>query len=231
MADEPLIRVEREGARGELVLNRPHRRNALIRPLVEALHAGLDELSADDDVHAILVRGEGGTFCAGMDLKARQEEPELMEGMPQAWAAFHAAVYQCPKPIVGALEGHAIAGGSGLALSCDFLVAGEGARLHVSEVRMGMVAPINLVWLQFKFGYAKAMEFVVGGQPYTGRELVERGIAVLAAPDEDVLTEARAYADRLAENDPAAMARVKASLRALAGVEDFQSRLTAAQGR
>lgn len=230
MADEPLVRVEREGARGELVLNRPHRRNALIRPLVEAMHAGLDELVADDDIHVILIRGEGGTFCAGIDLKARQEEPELLEGMGPARADFHAAIYECPKPIVGALEGHAIAGGSGLAFACDFLVAGEGARLHVSEVGMGMMAPLNLLWLELKFGYAKATELVVGGQPYTGRELVERGLAVLAVPDEEALAAARAYADRLAENGPAAVAQVKSALRALAGVDDFRARLAQVQG-
>ena len=132
MAGDALVRVEREGARGELVLNRPQRRNALIRPLVEELHAGLDELVADDAVNAILIRGEGGTLCAGLDLKARKDEPELMAGFGPTWAAYHAAVYDCPKPIIGALEGAAIAGGSGLALSCDFLIATEGEMKKVS---------------------------------------------------------------------------------------------------
>lgn len=229
MAGDALVRVEREGARGELVLNRPQRRNALIRPLVEELHAGLDELAGDDGVNAILIRGEGGTLCAGLDLKARKDEPELMDGFGPAWASYHAAVYDCPKPIIGALEGAAIAGGSGLALSCDFLIAGEGARLHVSEVKMGMQAPINLVWLQLKFGYATAMELVVGGQPFSGSELAARGIAVKAVPDGDVVAEARAYADALAENDPAAMAGVKAALRRLTGIEDFLAHITAVQ--
>jgi enoyl-CoA hydratase/carnithine racemase len=229
MADDALVRVEREGARGELVLNRPQRRNALIRPLVEELHAGLDQLTADDGVNAILMRGEGGTLCAGLDLKARRDEPELMADFGPTWASYHTAVYACPKPIIGALEGAAIAGGSGLALSCDFLVAGEGARLHVSEVKMGMQAPINLVWLQLKFGYAAAMELVVGGQPFSGGELVARGIAVKAVPDGEVVAEARAYADALAENDPAAMAGVKAALRKLTGIDDFQAHITAVQ--
>jgi enoyl-CoA hydratase/carnithine racemase len=229
VAAERLVVIERYGARGELVLNRPHRRNALIRPLVEELHAGVDELNADDEVRVILIRGEGGTFSAGMDLKARQEEPELMEGMQDAWAAFHAAVFDCPKPVVGALEGVAIAGGSGLALACDFLIAGEGARLHVSEVRMGMAAPMNVAWLMLKFGYGRTLELVAGGQPLSGRELAERGIAVRAVADDRVVEEARAYADALAENDPAAVARTKSMLRSMAGIGDFRTHLRALQ--
>ena len=94
---------------------------------------------------------------------------------------------------------------------------------------MGMQAPINLVWLQLKFGYAAAMELVVGGQPFSGSELVARGIAVKAVPNGEVVAEARAYADALAENDPAAMAGVKAALRRLTGIQDFQAHITAVQ--
>ncbi|HJM88982.1 MAG TPA: enoyl-CoA hydratase/isomerase family protein [Dehalococcoidia bacterium] len=229
MADEALVRVERDGARGELVLNRPHRKNALTRPLVEELHAGLDELAADDDINAILIRGEGGAFCGGLDLKARRDEPEVMENFGPTWASYHAAVYACPTPIIGALEGPAIAAGSGLALSCDFLIAGEGARLHASEVRLGRLAPLNLIWLQLKFGAATAMEVVVGGQPFTGVELVARGIAVRVVADADVVTEARAYADAIAENDAGAMASAKATLRDLNGVDDFHALIVATQ--
>jgi enoyl-CoA hydratase/carnithine racemase len=94
---------------------------------------------------------------------------------------------------------------------------------------MGMAAPLNLVWLTMKFGMARALEFAVGGQPYGGRELVARGIAVRSAPDERVLDEARAYADLLARNTPAAMAAVKRTIRALTGVDDFRTLVERAQ--
>ncbi|MGH2583441.1 MAG: enoyl-CoA hydratase/isomerase family protein [Dehalococcoidia bacterium] len=233
MTDTPLVLVERYGARGELVLNRPERRNALIGPLVEALHAGLDELVADDAIHVILLRGAGGSFCAGLDLDAFAADPApaWRAGFSGMWANLHTALYACPKPTVVALEGAAIAGGSGLALAGDMLIAGEHCRLHVAEVKFGMAAPLNTIWLQLKFGTSRALELAVGGQPFDGPALVQRGIAIKSVPDDAVLAEARAYADLLAQNKPAAMAAVKRTIRTLAGVEDFRALVTAAQSQ
>lgn len=226
------VLVERHGPRGELVLNRPERRNALTGPLVQALHAGLEQLVADEGVHVILIRGAGGTLCAGLDLDAFAADPPppWRAQFGELWGGLHAAIYACPKLVVGALEGVAIAAGSALALACDVLIAGESARLHVAEVKLGMAAPINVVWLQLKFGAARALELAAGGQPYSGRALVERGIALRAVPDASALDEARAYADLAAQNRPQAVATVKQTLRMLNGVEDFRARIAAAQG-
>ena len=180
MAGDVLVRVERQGARGELVLNRPQRRNALIRPLVEELHAGLDELVADEAVNAILIRGEGGTLCAGLDLKARKEEPELLANFGPTWASYHAAVYDCPKPIIGALEGAAIAGGSGLALSCDFLIATEGEMKKVNwstrreiwgSTKVVIVFTLFLAFLLFSvdivfWSFFSAIDVLKGPSPF-----------------------------------------------------------------
>lgn len=231
MSDERPVLVEREGARGELVLNRPERRNALTGPLVEALHAGLDELTADEGIRVILIRGAGGAFCAGLDLDAFRAEPAppWRARFSTLWADLHAAIYACPKPVVGALEGPAIAGGSSLALACDMLIAGEGCRFQVAEVKLGMAAPLNVVWLQLKYGTGRALEFAVGGQPYGGAALAARGLAVRAVPDGEVLGAARAYADLLAGNQPGAVATVKQSIRAVQGVGDFRALVAAAQ--
>lgn len=237
MSDAPVVLIERHEAVGELVLNRPHRRNAITGPLVDALHAGLDELVADADVRVILIRGAEGTFCAGNDLKEFRAEPRpaWLADHGQRWADFHAALFGCPKPIVGALEGHAIAAGSALALACDFLIAGEEAQLHVAEVALGLgPAPVNSVWLEWKYGAGRAQEFVVGGLPYTGRALANRGMALRAVPDDRVVEEARMLAARLADNSGESMARAKALVRRLSGVPDaeaFRRRIEEAQGR
>lgn len=231
MSDEPLVLVERYGPRGELVLNRPEKRNALSGPLVEQLIAGLAQLVADDSVRVILLRGAGGTFCAGRDRDAFAAKP------PPAWLAqfgslvtqMHGALYDCPKVTVGALERAAIAAGSALALACDLLITGDGARFHVAEVGMGLAAPLNVVWLQLKHGAARTLEFAAGGQPYLGAELVACGIALKSVPDDRVLDEARAYCDRLAGNDPLAVATVKRTIRLLAGDVDFPARVRLAQ--
>jgi enoyl-CoA hydratase/carnithine racemase len=231
MNAEPLVLVEREVQRGELVLNRPARRNALIGPVVEALRAGLAELVADEGIHVILIRGAGGAFCAGLDLDAFAEDPPppWRAGYSALWADLHADIYACPKPVVGALEGPAIAAGSALALACDVLIAGDGCRFQVAEARMGMAAPVNTVWLMLKYGMARALEFGVGAQPYNGPALVQRGLALKSVPDADVLAEARAYADLLAANKPAGMAGVKNNIRLLSGVADFRELIASVQ--
>ncbi|MGD9893813.1 MAG: enoyl-CoA hydratase/isomerase family protein [Dehalococcoidia bacterium] len=231
MDTESLAIVERYGPRGELVLNRPSRRNALIGPLVEALRTGLAELVADPEVRVIVIRGAGGSFCAGLDLDAFAADPPppWRAGFSALWADLHAGLYDCPKPIVGALEGPAIAAGSALALACDMLIAGDGCRFQVAEARLGLAAPINTVWLTLKFGAARALEFAVGAQPYNGPALVSRGVALMSVPDQDVLAAARGYADLLAENKPAGMAAIKSSIRMLNRIESFKDLITSVQ--
>jgi enoyl-CoA hydratase/carnithine racemase len=231
MDTEPLVLVQREGKRGELVLNRPERRNALTGPVVEALRAGLAELVEDEGIHVILIRGAGGFFCAGLDLDAfgADPAPPWRAGFGDRWADLHADLYACLKPVVGALEGPAIAAGSALALACDMLIAGDTCRFQVAEARFGLPAPINSVWLMAKYGAARALEFAVGAQPYAGAALVQRGLAVKTVPDADVLAEARAYADLLAENKPAGMAAIKHNIRLLSGIDDFRALIAKVQ--
>lgn len=231
MQDDLLVLVERDGHRGELVLNRPSRRNALTGPVVEALRAGLADLVVDETVRVILLRGAGGAFCAGLDLDAFAADPPppWRSGFSNLWADLHADLYACPKPVVGALEGPAIAAGSALALACDMLVAGDTCRFQVAEARLGLAAPINTVWLMVKYGAARALEFAAGAQPYAGAALVQRGLAVKSVPDGDVLAEARAYADLLAENKPAGMAAVKNNIRLLSGISDFRQLIASVQ--
>jgi enoyl-CoA hydratase/carnithine racemase len=162
-----------------------------------------------------------------MDLKEEQPGDRL-----DRWRRLHAAIYACPKPIVGALERYAIAGGSALALACDFLVVGENARIDTSEVRIGMAATINVVWLQLKWGINVGYRFALNGQPIVGPELVSLGVAVRSVADDQVIAEARAFAVALAEHDGWAMGSVKSALQSqqgTAGREAFEELVLAAQ--
>eukprot|EP01047_Picozoa_sp_COSAG01_P053326 COSAG01_NODE_5703_length_4087_cov_14.995737_3_plen_263_part_00 len=215
---------------GELVLNRPHRKNALSPSLVALLAEGLETLIHDESVRAILIRGNGPPpssdqpgaqwLCSGVDLKEQRRLRATTGsdgGQAEAWARFHAAMYACPKMTVGVLEGGAIAGGTGLAFACDVLIAGEHARFHVAEVNFGMAAPFNVVWCQLKHGSALALEMIAGGQPYSGQQLVQKGVAVRCVADADVLAAARDYAAKIAANDGGAMAMVKDMIKAVRG--------------
>ncbi len=227
------VLVERHGPRGELVLNRPDRRNALIGPMVEEMREGIEALSGDDSVSVVLIRGAGGAYCAGMDLDARRVDPppSWVGRMPNLWADFHAAVWSCPKPVVGAVERAAIAAGSALCFACDFIVVGENARVGAREARMGMAAPINVVWLLTRWGYQTAITVTTTARDFNGRQLLDLGIAYRCVADDDVLDEARALADELAQNNASAMATIKRSIQRLSGVSDFRSLLRQAQAR
>lgn len=207
------VLVERSGARGELVLNRPEKRNALMGPLVDALSEGLDELTSDPEIKAIVLRGAGGAFCAGLDLEEFGADPPRpwRAGFPEKWLALHTRMFQCRVPIVGALERYAIAGGSGLALACDLLVAGEGAFLHVKEAELGMAAPMNVAWLQLRLGLARSNRLVMLAERIYGPELVDLGLAVCSVEDSTVLERACEVADRLAGFPGAPHAATKAT--------------------
>lgn len=230
-ADRPLARIERHGSVGELILDRADRRNAITGPLVDDLISGLDELTGDTEVRAILLRGEDGVLSAGLDVDAffgAADPPPWRATFSARWAEFHARLYECDKPIIGALETCAIAAGSALALACDFLVAERDAILHVLEVERGLVAPVNIVWLHTRFGSARAIDLALGARPHDGSDLFRLGIATEVTDRGAALDAARALAARLAGFAPGPMARTKAVSRRLSDV-DFRRSLAMAQ--
>ncbi len=231
MANE-LVLVERDGPRAEIVLNRPHRRNAIVPTLVESLIDVVGQLASDGTVGAVLLRGAEGTFCSGMDLKefAATSDGESARGFPARWAALHRSLAALPVPLVGALERAAIAGGAALALACDLLVVGEGAFLHISEVELGRAAPVNVAWLTAKHTPALALEAVVAAPRYDARSMQAKGLAHLVVPDAEVVTAARSLADRLGSYDRPAVVALKDSLRAATGndFDDVLERVTRA---
>jgi methylglutaconyl-CoA hydratase len=197
------------------------------------MRAAVDDVSRDEAVRVVLIRGAGGTFCAGMDLEARRQQPppDWLPRSQEAWGEFHLALWNCPKPVVGAVERAAIAGGSALCFACDFIVAGETAKIGATEARLGMAgAPVNLAWLITRFGYNAAVQITQSARLYSGQELKEMGIAFKAVADKDVLAEARALANDLCQNPGPAMFAMKRTIQRVAGV-DFPGLLAKLQSR
>ena len=215
MSKDNVVRCERIGRRLELILDRPERKNALVGPLVEQLRDAVLAASDDEDVGCILLRGAGGAFCSGLDLDAfsASPPPEWHSRFSESWLDLHVALFESPKPVVGALERYAIAGGSGLALACDLLVVGEKSFLHVAEAHVGIPAPMNVAWLQLRCGVAQVMELCLLAERIPGPRLVELGLASRCVPDDRVLEEARACADRIAGLDAGVHAATKRVVR------------------
>lgn len=198
-------------------MNRPKRRNALTPDMMSGLRSGLAEL-IDGGANAILFRGEGGTFCSGLDLDV------YAAGVPADAADIaldlHIELFECPAIIVGALERYAINGGAAFALACDVLVAGETSQLRIGEIKQGAPAPMNVAWLAARTTEAVAMKLAGVGEPVPGPELLALGLATNVVADDQVLTKATEIAQDLGGFPSDSPRSVKAGIRANSPVQD-----------
>lgn len=210
------VKIERHEGWAELILNRPERKNAIDGPLAEGMLKGLSELNADATIRAIVLRGEGGAFCSGLDIKAFNAEPrpDWVAGFHKCWSEVHCQLIESRKVLIGALERYAINGGAALAIAPDLLVCGETAFLQVGEIQIGMAAPKNMAWLLLRHSEAVAARLCLIGDRVAGPELFRLGIATEVTPDDQVVARAQALAKQIAAFTPDAVAKIKTSMRA-----------------
>lgn len=207
------------GIWAEVVLNRPERKNAITGPLGVGLAESVNALNADAEVQAIMLRGQGGAFCSGIDLGAfnATPEPEWLANFQTIWRGAHKALFQCDKPIVGAMQRYAINGGAALAVACDYLVVGEQSFVQVGEVQIGMAAPYNLAWLNLRYSEAVIAEVVLLGDRLNGADMLRLGLANQSVDDDQVLQTATAICERFADFPSGAPAKIKQGMRARLG--------------
>ena len=205
-----------------IVLNRPERRNAITGPLVEGLASAFTSAAERDDVGVVLFHGADGAFCSGLDLKEFNADPQppWLSTFGRSNTKAHRALYDCPVPVVVALERYAINGGAAYALGGDLIVAGREAFLQVGEVRLGMPAPNNLAWLLARHPPAVAEQLVLSGRRFHGPDLHRLGVVFDVVDDGDVLATAAALADEIAGFPTGAARRMKAALRGLSPSAD-----------
>jgi len=211
---ESAVLTERRGRVMVITLNRPEAMNAINGALSEGLRSAVQELDSDSGLTAGVVTGAGKGFCSGMDLQAfsRGEDIGPMLEFVQNGAT---------KPLVGAIEGFALAGGLELALSCDLLVAARGAKLGIPEVGVGLFAAgAGLFRLPGRVGYGTAMEMAITGDPITAEEAADHGLVSRLTEPGGALGEALALAERIARNAPLAVAASKQLIRASQGATE-----------
>ncbi|MBR9989155.1 MAG: enoyl-CoA hydratase/isomerase family protein [Gemmatimonadetes bacterium] len=196
-----------------LTLNRPDRLNAVSRALYEALTSAFEYAGKDDAVRCIILTGSGRAFSAGADLKAHAETPPTAaERKRYARAAqrANAAIQQCPKPVVAAVNGAAVGAGLELALSCDFIVVAEDAKLRLPELALGTFFGGGVAHtLPQRVGHARARELLFLGDFVSGARAAEIGLADVAVPADEVVDAAGELAARLAERAPVPMRLAK----------------------
>ena len=205
MADEVLTSAED----GVLVvtLNRPEAKNAANKALAEGVAAAMDELDSNDELRVAILTGAGGTFCAGMDLKAFVSgETPMVEGR-----GFAGLTEKGPrKPLIAAVEGYALAGGLELAISCDMIVAADNSMFGIPETKRGLAAAAGgLVKLPRQIPSRIAMELALTGDFITAQRAYELGLVNQVVPAGSALDAAKELAGKIAANGPLAVAASK----------------------
>lgn len=213
------IRSEHGGAVKTIVLSRPEKRNALSPPMFDALIAAF-ETEPGPKEQAVLIRGEGRVFCAGVDLAER-----VKNGWPQVSPLVRLceAMRKYPWPIVAAMQGDAIAGGAMLTMHCDLIVAAEGARLAMPLSQLGIAPPWILTSRTIdRCGPALGRELVLLGYPISAERLAQHNVVNSVVPAETFDAEVERFVDRLVRNAPLSLRAVKAALTRIgeAGVDE-----------
>ncbi|MEU8568146.1 crotonase/enoyl-CoA hydratase family protein [Streptomyces pathocidini] len=214
------LAVRREGATLVLTLNRPEARNALSLPMLVGLYDGWLAADEDDGIRSIVLTGAGGAFCAGMDLKAlagkgiagEQYRDRLKADPDLHWKAM-LRHHRPRKPVIAAVEGHCVAGGTEILQGTDIRVAGESATFGLYEVRRGLF-PIggSTVRLARQVPRTHALEMLLTGRPYTAREAERIGLVGSVVPEGTALDRALEIAELVNANGPLAVEAVKASV-------------------
>jgi methylglutaconyl-CoA hydratase len=206
-----------------LTLTRAEKRNSLSTELISALHEAFVTCSKDDAVRVVVVKGDGSAFCAGADLSYLQMISELspIENIEDSTALkdMFQSIVDCPKPVIAMVHGPAIAGGCGLATVCDFVIAGrEKAVFGYSEVRIGFIPAIVLVYLVRKIGDTQARNLLLSAENIRADEAHRIGMITKVVADEELEQEVDMLARRLAKNSVSAMGLTKHMLHAVQGM-------------
>jgi enoyl-CoA hydratase len=205
MSDEVL--VERRDQVLIVTINRPRARNAVNTAVSHGVAAAMDELDDDPALTLGILTGAGGTFCAGMDLKAfvAGERPSLP-------GRGFAGITQAPprKPLIAAVEGYALAGGCELVLACDLVVAAENAKFGIPEVKRGLVAAAGgLMRLPYRIPPQIAMELALTGDFLDAADAHRYGLVNRLTPAGGALDAALGLADKISANGPLAVVASK----------------------
>jgi enoyl-CoA hydratase/carnithine racemase len=209
------VRIRSEGAVRWIALHRPSSKNGLTVAVNRRLIAALDEAAADGAVRVVVLTGEGGSFCSGLDLKAAVGEAQggaadLEERIDRVFHELIRALRRCPKPVVALVDGAAAGFGCDLALACDIRLGTPRARFGEIFVKRGLMPDGGGTFhLPRLVGLAKALELMLLGDIVEADEALRLGLVSRLVPVETAAREAQALAARLADGPPLVQAWIK----------------------
>lgn len=205
----PLL-VKTEGRTTILTLNRPEKRNALTIELMKLLCGEITRASRDGQ-RILILRGAGGFFCAGLDLK-EASEPRTINLSAKMVARSLLALSQTRLVTIAVVEGGALAGGAGLMSSCDFVVAEKSAVISFPEVRRGLVAALVITLLRRQLPERSIRELLLSAEPITSQRAMEIGLVSRVTRTSELMSEAKRISTQVCKGGPAAIAETKKNL-------------------
>src|SRR6202050_3746690 len=206
------LQLDFEPAIATITLNRPDKRNAISYELIHDLIRALEEVN-NSSVRILILTGKGKAFCSGMDLDnlkaliGRTQEQNLEDS--RTMVTLFRSLYEFPKPTIAAVNGAAIAGGTGLALLCDFTLAVPAAKFGYTEVRMEFFPAIVATFLLRQVGEKIARDLLLTGRLFDAAEALKMGLINEIVAPEKLFDRARELAEQLAENSPLSLLQTK----------------------
>lgn len=199
------VKVERKDSLGIVILDRPEKRNALNAEFVSELIDVFETLEQDEQVKIIVLRANGDVFSAGADLKYLQElqQNTYEENVADSklLASLFLKIYRLKKVVIAEVQGHAIAGGCGLISVCDFVFAANEAKFGYTEVKIGFVPAIVMVFLLRKLGETHVKELLLSGYLVTAQKAMEIGLINKIIDKKDLSVFVESYACDLVRNN------------------------------
>ena len=226
--EEPHALIERRGHVLIVTMNRPQARNALSGPMMELMRQAWDTVDGDPEIRVCVLTGAGGAFCAGADLKAMTSSHpgDRFQGGDLDVSVIEPLLKgrRLSKPLIAAVEGPAVAGGTEILQACDIRVAGASARFGVSEARWGLF-PLggSAVRLPRQIPYTVAADLLLTGRHITAAEALSIGLIGHVVPDGQALEAALEIAAVIAANGPVAVRAILRVIRETEGMAENEA--------
>jgi len=225
---QPHCLVEQEGHTLVVTMNRPEAKNALSGPMMEVMTGAWERVNSDPEIRVAILTGAGGAFCAGADLKAMgsSHPGDSFSGGGWDLSVITSLLkgFRLTKPLIAAVEGPAIAGGTEILQATDIRVAGESAKFGVSEPRWGLY-PLggSAVRLTRQIPYTVAADLLLTGRHVSAREALEIGLVGHVVPDGAALDKARELAAMIGANGPLAVQAILRTIRETEGLHENEA--------
>lgn len=222
------LRIQQSDSVVEVILNRPDVRNAFNPEMIKELTSVFKSLSKQKDLRAVVLKGEGKSFCAGGDLNWMQQmvKYSLEKNKKDSHQLFEMfdAIYKCPHPILGQVHGAAFGGGLGLVACCDIVLAEDATQFCFSEVKIGLAPAVISHFVLKKVGLGLAAPWMLTGRVFCSAQAQALGLVHFVAKGEQLTSQTNALLNELGSAGPNAVREAKKLIHKISGLSETKSK-------